>query len=175
MTRLLKSFMHNEHGLVISAELVIVLTVGVLAMIVGLNGVAGAINGELNDLSSAFGTLDQSFMYRGFNKWHHAAVAGSGYADGQDSCDCSAIWTTGASIHTGHHGAEALAAPPPAAVDGPELVDPCPDGPCPAEAPAPCDPCHATDQPLEPLEKAHTPNGTTQGPFHPAVPAVPEQ
>ena len=39
--------MNDEAGVIISAELVLVLTIGVLAMIVGLSEVAVAINTEL--------------------------------------------------------------------------------------------------------------------------------
>ena len=47
--------------MIISAELVLVLTIAVLAMVVGLSEVAVAVNNELNDISNAVGSLNQSF------------------------------------------------------------------------------------------------------------------
>jgi len=61
-------FWSDDVGFIISAELVLVLTIGVLGMVVGLNSVASAINQELNDLSGAFGTIDQSYFYSGLNQ-----------------------------------------------------------------------------------------------------------
>ena len=88
---MLQKLWNDECGFVISAELVLVLTIGVLAMIVGLHAVAKSITQELNDISSAFGAIDQSYAYRGLQKDKHAFVVGSGYYDGVDECDCTVI------------------------------------------------------------------------------------
>lgn len=81
----------DEAGFVISAELVLVLTIAVLAMIVGLSEVAVAVNTELNDLSNAFGALDQSYVYTGFKAMGDckvkSAFAGSSFQDKVDDCD----------------------------------------------------------------------------------------
>ena len=50
---MLNQLWNDEAGFVISAELVLVLTIAVLAMIVGLSEVAVAVNTELNDISNA--------------------------------------------------------------------------------------------------------------------------
>ena len=63
---MLKKFWNDESGVIISAELVLVLTIAVLAMIVGLSEVAVAVNTELNDISNAIGSLNQSFAFTGF-------------------------------------------------------------------------------------------------------------
>jgi len=88
---MLKQLWNDELGVIISAELVLVLTIAVLAMVVGLHAVAKSVTQELNDLSSAFGALDQSYAYRGFAKVKHAAVTGSAFMDRQDDCDCTPI------------------------------------------------------------------------------------
>jgi hypothetical protein len=67
------------------------MTIGVLAMIVGLHAVAKSITMELNDVSNAFGTINQSYAYKGLSKSGHAAVVGTAYNDGRDHCDCSSI------------------------------------------------------------------------------------
>jgi len=63
----LQAIYNDEAGFVISAELVLVLTIAVLAMIVGLSEVAVAVNTELNDVSNAIGALNQSFEFTGFH------------------------------------------------------------------------------------------------------------
>ncbi len=94
---MLNQLWNDEAGLVISAELVLVLTIGVLMLVVGLHAVTKAVNQELGDLASAFGSIEQSFVYDGFvnpdgERGFHAAVAGSAFRDQQDECDCSAIF-----------------------------------------------------------------------------------
>ncbi|MDF1743375.1 MAG: hypothetical protein P1V19_06740 [Gimesia sp.] len=87
---MLNQLWNDEAGFVISAELVLVLTIAVLAMIVGLSEVAVAVNTELNDISNAIGSLNQSYAYTGFagtggkNKSHYA---GSRFNDAVDDCD----------------------------------------------------------------------------------------
>ncbi|MDF1743376.1 MAG: hypothetical protein P1V19_06745 [Gimesia sp.] len=89
----MRAFWQDESGFVISAELVLVLTIAVLAMIVGLSEVAVSVNTELNDVSNAIGALNQSYAYTGFSastfcdgksKSH---VAGSRFHDAVDDCD----------------------------------------------------------------------------------------
>jgi len=92
--RTLVALWQDEAGFVISAELVLVLTIGVLAMVVGINAVAKSVVMELNDVSNAIGALDQSFAYRGLRKPGHAAVHGSAFIDSSDECDCSVVYTT---------------------------------------------------------------------------------
>lgn len=95
MTRTLKALWNDQNGFVVSAELVLVMTIGVLAMLVGLHSVSKSITQELNDVASAFGAIDQSYCYAGLKKKkHHADVAGSGFSDRNDDCDCSIIIQT---------------------------------------------------------------------------------
>ena len=89
---MLRKLFSDESGVIISAELVLVLTVAVLAMVVGLSEIAVAVNTELNDLSNAIGALDQSYSFTGFTTSKSAAnlksaVAGSKFADETDDCD----------------------------------------------------------------------------------------
>jgi Flp pilus assembly pilin Flp len=92
---MLNKFMSDESGVIISAELVLVLTVAVLAMIVGLSEVAVAVNTELNDISNAIGALDQSYSYTHFSSSKTGggvstvknSYAGSKFVDATDDCD----------------------------------------------------------------------------------------
>lgn len=82
--------LNDEYGVIISAELVLILTIAVLAMIVGLSEVAIAVNTELNDFSNAIGALNQSYSFTGFWKFSPkmcAFVNGSCWIDFIDDCD----------------------------------------------------------------------------------------
>lgn len=59
MHRLFVQFLRDDAGYVISAELVLIATIGVLSLVVGLSEVSKSINGELFDLGSAFTRLNQ--------------------------------------------------------------------------------------------------------------------
>ena len=90
---MLNKLFNDESGVIISAELALVLTIAVLAMVVGLSEVAVAVNTELNDLSNAIGALDQSYWYVGFRATSttdvkaKSATSGSRWDDATDDCD----------------------------------------------------------------------------------------
>jgi hypothetical protein len=89
----MRKLFNDEAGFVVSAELVLVATIGVLAMVVGLASVRDAVLSELCDVASAFGAIDQSYNYRSTSKpggttKGHGNSAGSGYNDLSDDCDC---------------------------------------------------------------------------------------
>ena len=88
---MLMNLLNDEAGVIISAELILVLTIGVLAMIVGLTEVTVAVNTELNDISNAIGALNQSYSVTGFcatsNGTLKSMVAGSAFTDQLDDCD----------------------------------------------------------------------------------------
>ena len=105
-----RKFWHDEAGVVISAEIALILTIAVIAVIVGLSEVAIAINTELNDISNAIGALDQSYFFAGMCGHDQQSgkmksfVAGSRFNDRIDDCDrnnsCDIVvgparWTTG--------------------------------------------------------------------------------
>ena len=89
----MRNLFNDEAGFVISAELVLVLTIAVLGMVVGLVAVRDAVLNEMNDLSHAFGAIDQSFSFTGAFKDKnsgkpHGIVHGAGFRDRGDDCDC---------------------------------------------------------------------------------------
>ncbi|NQV26729.1 MAG: hypothetical protein HQ518_20445 [Rhodopirellula sp.] len=96
MTHTFKALFNDEAGFIISAELVLVMTIGVLAMVVGLTAVRDSVTHEMNDLSHAFGTVSQSYNVTGLQKGRghhgtHAYVRGFGFNDHADECDCHVI------------------------------------------------------------------------------------
>jgi len=86
MTNLFNTLINDEAGFIVSAELVLVATVGVLAMIVGLSEVALNINNELEDVGSAFGSINQTFVQKGI-LGHQGYVSGTEFKDNVDHCD----------------------------------------------------------------------------------------
>lgn len=87
---MIREFLNDETGVIISAELILVLTLAVLAMVVGLSEVAIAVNTELNDLSNAFGSLNQSFAFTGFHAIFpkmKSFFVGTTFIDTIDTCD----------------------------------------------------------------------------------------
>jgi Flp pilus assembly pilin Flp len=93
---MLKQFVRDESGFVVSAELVLIATLLVIGLIVGLSEVQHAVVCELNDVGEAIGRLNQSFFYTGFGAIKtcgffggrfKAFTAGSVFIDSSDECD----------------------------------------------------------------------------------------
>jgi uncharacterized membrane protein YgcG len=88
---MLKNFMNDEAGFIISAELVLVATICVIGLIVGLSEIQHAVVQELNDVADAIGSVNQSYHYSGFSKRDfgviHAKTFGSAFGDTMDDCD----------------------------------------------------------------------------------------
>lgn len=85
---LCKKLIANESGLILSAELVLVLTIAVIGMVTGLACVQQAVVYELNDVGLAFSSLNQTYWtpsYRGgwknFGGGRKSFVAGSSFID----------------------------------------------------------------------------------------------
>lgn len=76
---------NDEAGFIVSAELVLVSTIGVLSMVVGLSEVANNINQELEDVGSAFSCIDQSYSYE-LNSGCKGYAADSCFHDHDDDC-----------------------------------------------------------------------------------------
>ena len=86
MQTIIAQLINDEAGFIVSAELVLVATIGVLSLVVGLSEVAFNINNELEDIGSAIGAINQSYHYNGVCG-HKGHAAGSAFSDSVDSCD----------------------------------------------------------------------------------------
>ena len=90
---MLQALLQDEAGFIVSAELVLVATILVIGMIVGLSEVQHAVVQELNDVSDAIGSVNQSYLYSGFTKRKNqgngiaAFTSGSAFHDRVDECD----------------------------------------------------------------------------------------
>ena len=86
----------DEHGFVVSAELMLVITMTFCAAAVGWASVRDALVHELNDVSHAIGSVSQSYNVTGIKKDRcdcavHASSRGFGFNDDADNCDCMMI------------------------------------------------------------------------------------
>ena len=95
----MRQLINDEAGFVVSAELVLVLTIAVLGMVVGVTAVRDAVAQELVDLSDAFGAVNQTYNVVGISKNKgsgraHAAIVGFGFNDNADDCDCQGLTIT---------------------------------------------------------------------------------
>ncbi len=68
MWNLLKALRQDEHGVILSAEIVIVGTVLVIGVMTGMVCLQKSVNGELGDLAKAIDRIDQSYSFSGHRK-----------------------------------------------------------------------------------------------------------
>jgi Flp pilus assembly pilin Flp len=91
MKSLVAVLIDNESGLILSAEMVLILTICVLGIVVGLSQVQAAVVAEFQDIGLAFSGLNQSYFTPGFvgcrKIWGPTSwTAGSGFIDFYDGC-----------------------------------------------------------------------------------------
>jgi len=89
MLQITRTFLNDDAGFIVSAELVLIATIGVLSLVVGLSEVAYGVNQELEDVGAAFGSLNQAYAYNGVTG-HKGSAAGSHFNDTKDFCDSEA-------------------------------------------------------------------------------------
>jgi hypothetical protein len=86
MKNMMKAFVADEQGFVVSAELVLVSTVAVIGLLVGLSAVRDGVVSELSDVAGAVQDANQSFSLDGV-VGHNANTAGFNFLDNLDECD----------------------------------------------------------------------------------------
>jgi hypothetical protein len=93
---MLRNFWNDESGFIVSSELVLIATICVIGLIVGLVEIQFAVVGELNDVSDAIGSINQSFNWSGITSFKNVTVGstpikaqtfGSFFIDTIDECD----------------------------------------------------------------------------------------
>lgn len=83
MNALLINLLNDENGFMVSAELVLIATLGVLTLTVGLSEIGANLNSELMDVANAFGSINQSFSTQGqmgrpgssFDNWNNGQMS----------------------------------------------------------------------------------------------------
>lgn len=106
MRTLINQLWNDEAGFVVSAELILVATIAVLSVVVGLSEVSHGINQELEDVGAAFGSVQQSYVYRGLTTVDKASTVGSYFDDAKDHCDSQfdIVGTPAVGEDRHHHG-----------------------------------------------------------------------
>ncbi len=89
MRKFLLQLWNDEHGFVISSELVFVATLLVIGMVTGLTTIRDQVLGELGDVADAISEVDQSYSYSGVTA-HASSTAGVNFADTNDFCEADA-------------------------------------------------------------------------------------
>jgi Flp pilus assembly pilin Flp len=83
---MLRKLWNDEAGAIVSAEIVLVATILVIAMVTGLASLRDAVVTELADVGQAIANVDQSYTV-GAVTAHSAATASSAFDDTFDFCD----------------------------------------------------------------------------------------
>lgn len=104
---MLKHFVLDESGFVISGEILIIATLAFAAAVVGFVGIRDSIALELHDFSESVGAVSQSYNIPGIQKargndTYHCRCSGFGYNDNQDHCDCKGISFAAVAGKDGH-------------------------------------------------------------------------
>ena len=91
-----RKLINDEAGFIISAELMLVLTLGFTAAAVGAVAIRDALVNEMNDVSHMIGVVSQEYNVTGVSKARlnngiHGRASGFGYDDDGDDCDCKII------------------------------------------------------------------------------------
>lgn len=90
-----RKLMNDEAGFIISAELMLIISLGFTAAAVGAAAIRDALVNEMNDVSHAIGAVDQTFKVTGVAKakgtGFHGTTAGFGFDDDGDDCDCTIL------------------------------------------------------------------------------------
>jgi Flp pilus assembly pilin Flp len=86
MKMLFGRFWREEHGAIVSAEIMLVATILVIGVIVGLSALRDSVVTELADVAQAIANVSQSYSYSGVSG-HHAFTAGGSFNDKTDFCD----------------------------------------------------------------------------------------
>ena len=91
-------FLNDESGMVITAELVMIITIAVISISAGWGAASSMLVEELEDVANSVGSLDQSFNYRGISAPGHATSSGGGFNDSSNLVNVSTSTNFNASV-----------------------------------------------------------------------------
>ena len=90
--------LRDEYGMVITAELIMILTIAVISLTAGWGAASSMLAEELEDVANSVGSLDQSFNYRGIAAPGHATSSGGGFNDSSNLVNVSTSTNFNASV-----------------------------------------------------------------------------
>ena len=76
----------EETGAIVSAEIMLVMSILVIGVIVGLKSVRDSVVTELADVAQALANVSQTYSYSA-TSGHHAYTGGGLFTDAADFCD----------------------------------------------------------------------------------------
>ena len=93
---MLRSFINDECGFLISAELILIMTLMFCGVAVGWAVVRDSVVQELGDVAEAAGAVSNTYDLRGVRKRDSAGNvlsgnSGSAFIDETDACDCEPV------------------------------------------------------------------------------------
>ena len=87
---MLKKFIQDEAGFIVSTELILITVILVIGLIVGQATLRDQVVTEIADTADAVSSLDQTYTFAEIEiAAINASVAGSAFADAADFCDAS--------------------------------------------------------------------------------------
>lgn len=98
MATCFQRFMRDESGLVITAELIMIITIAVISLSAGWGAVASMLAEELEDVANSVGSLDQSYSYNAISAPGHASCSGGGFNDSSNLVNVSTSSNFNASV-----------------------------------------------------------------------------
>lgn len=95
-----KRFWSDEEGAVLSAELILLMTILVIGLVAGLTAVRNAVVTEMADVGAAVGSLNQGFTFNGLaDNSSMNSTAGSSFIDKKDLGDGQTSATGELGVH----------------------------------------------------------------------------
>ena len=93
---MLRTLFNDETGAVVSAELILIITITFCAAATGWAAIASGVVHELNYISDMIGVVDQSYNVTAHatssdSTKNHGECAPFGFNDRDDDCDCKGV------------------------------------------------------------------------------------
>ena len=85
--KILNRFWNDEAGVIISSELILVVTLLVIGLIAGLGALRDSVTQELGDVAAAIGFIQQDYTFVGTSNANAASTNGSAFNDTADDGD----------------------------------------------------------------------------------------
>ena len=86
---MLRKLWLDEGGALVSAELILAITILVITLVVGAEALSSAISQEIADFGAAIAAVDQSYTFNGIQGHGADIKGGSEFIDQSDYCDGS--------------------------------------------------------------------------------------
>jgi len=84
----------QSKGFVLTAELILLVTILILGSVIGMVSMRDSLNAEMDDVSEAIGALDQGYEFDGIvNDQATATIAGSTWDDAIDTLAGGLRWS----------------------------------------------------------------------------------